>query len=67
MVLNPLACVGNVLVLEEFPYDLSLPLSGARVRMNAGYQLGEVAGANLSKTIRVGAWFSCSSELRSGQ
>ena len=49
---NALGGIANILLLEDVPYDLRLPLSAALVTTNVGYQLGAVAGTALSKTAR---------------
>lgn len=41
-----------MLLLEEVPYDLRLPLSTAQVTTNTAYQLGAVARTAFSKTVR---------------
>ncbi len=49
---SALGGIANMLLLEEVPYDLRLPLSAALVTTNTGYQLGAVAGTAFSKTVR---------------
>ena len=41
-----------MLLLEEVPYDLRLPLSAAQVTTNTAYQLGADARTAFSKTVR---------------
>ena len=48
---NALGGIANILLLEDVPYDLRLPLSAAQVTTNAGYQLGAVAGTAFPKTV----------------